>query len=105
MFGPKPKGTWSNLKGKNCGKQYQFLISGIRYRVIEEFYDYDHHLHPVDEVWTFLGYSFLPYEDGLSWFVSMDGVQEWHIRMKCTGEEQSEIVNSLKKYLREDLFA
>jgi hypothetical protein len=60
MFGPKPSGTWSNLTGKNCGRQYQFLKFGIRYRVIKEFYDFDHHLHPIDEVWTFWGIHFYP---------------------------------------------
>ncbi len=77
-FGPKPAGTWTGHKAANCGDNHHFLRAGERYEVIQAFTDYDQHLHAVGESWVFLGYSFLPYDDGMSFFVSFDGEQEWH---------------------------
>ena len=38
----------------------------------------------------FLGHSFLPYEDGMSFFVSIDGINEWHLRLQWRPEEQGD---------------
>ena len=96
MYGPERLGFWSS----NSGPKHKFLISGQRYRVIKEFTDYDHHLHPVGEEWLFLGYSFLPYEDGLSWFVSFDGKQEWHIPMQWREEAQGKTIDALEQFVQ-----
>jgi hypothetical protein len=102
MHGPKQPGQWSILRGPNCGKNHQSLRSGKRYRVIKPFQDYDGDRHNPGERWTFLGYSFLPYEDGLSWFVSLDDLREWCIRLQWRAEAQGEILNNLSHYIIED---
>ena len=101
MYGPQPKGFWSSREAPNCGASHQFLFAGRRYRVIGEFYDHDRHVHPAGEEWLFLGYSFLPYDDGMSFFVSFDGEQEWHIPMQWREEEQGPILDSLGSYVAE----
>lgn len=100
MYGPEKLGYWNSEKAPNCGSKHQILISGKRYRVIKEFADYDRHLHPVGEEWLFLGYSFLPYDDGLSWFVSFDGKQEWHIPMQWRDEEQGKTIDALAQFVQ-----
>lgn len=97
MYGPKPRGFWST----NSAAKYKHLISGHSYEVIQEFTDYDQFTHRVGEQWTFLGYSYLPYDDGLSLFVSMDGSNEWHIRMQCVPEQQGTIVDHLEMFVRD----
>lgn len=98
-FDPHPIGTWSGHKSPNGGLSYQFLHAGKRYVIIKEFSDYDSHIHPVGEKWIFLGYSFLPYDDGLSLFVSLDDKHEWHIRLQLRPEEQSHITDKLSEYI------
>jgi len=75
------------------------LHPGHSYRVTQAFRDYDGTIHPLGEQWTYLGYNFLPYDDGLSLFVSLDGEQEWHIRMQLRPEEQGPIVHDLSLYV------
>jgi len=75
------------------------LEPGRRYRVIKAFTDHDRDTHPEGEEWTFLRSAFVPYHSGLSWFVTFDGVQETHIRMQTTPEEQGPIVSHLADYL------
>ena len=102
MYGPEPIGYWSGLAGPNCGREHQFLRAAKRYRVIKSFRDYDGDMHQIGEEWTFLGYSFLPYDDGMSWFVSLDDVQEWHIRLQWRPEAQGEVLDDLSSYIIED---
>jgi hypothetical protein len=99
-FGPKPAGTWTGHKAANCGDKHNFLRAGERYEVIQAFADYDQHLHAVGESWVLLGYSFLPYDDGMSFFVSFDGEQEWHIRLQWRPEEQGQLLDNLAQYIR-----
>jgi len=99
MYGPKPHGTWTSSVAANSGMQHEFLIAGRRYRVIRPFVDYDKSNHPLGEEWVFLGYSFLPYEDGMSFFVSVDGINEWHLRLQWRPKEQGEILDNLATYL------
>ena len=77
MYGPEQKGKWSS----NCGKKHGHLVAGRKYIVVREFQDFDRDAHPVGEAWTFVGYSFSPYDDGLSLFVSLDDEHEWQMRM------------------------
>src|SRR5687767_5144344 len=100
MYGPEKLGFWSSAKAPNCGPKHQFLTAGMRYRVIKEFTDHDRHIHSPGEEWLFLGYSFLPYDDGLSWFVSFDGTQEWHIPMQWTDDEQGKTIDALASYVQ-----
>ncbi|WP_161966130.1 DUF3601 domain-containing protein [Steroidobacter cummioxidans] len=103
MYGPESIGYWSDLKAPNCGSKHQHLMAGKRYRVAREFRDYDRDTHPIGESWVFMGYSFLPYDDGLSLFVSLDGKQEWHIPMQWRPEEQGPVLGNLAEYVAEEI--
>jgi hypothetical protein len=100
MHGPFQQGHFTSHFDEHS-KSYRHLNAGSSYRVVREFRDYDRGLHVVGETWMFLGHSFLPYDDGLSLIVSLDGLQEWLIRMQCRPEEQEEVVNSLNEYISE----
>ena len=82
------------------GGPYRHLELGVRYVVSAEFRDYDGDLHSPGESWVFLGHSFLPYEDGLSLFVSPDGRSEDQIRLQSRPETQGAIIDSLSDYVR-----
>jgi len=99
MLGPESKGTWSGARAPNTGPIYQFLKAGQRYCVVAQFADSDGHNHPIGEEWIFLGYSFLPYDDGMSFFVSLDGQHEWRIRLQWRTDEQGEILDNLPQYV------
>lgn len=92
MHGPQPSGTWT---GREPAKAWGPLQPGRSYEVCESFFDYDGVEHPVGESWRFLGSSFLPYDDGLSLFVSLDGRNEWHIRLQDRPTEQASVVRRL----------
>ena len=102
MHGPYPRGYWTGATAPNCGRNYDFLTAGTRYRVVREFEDYDRHLHGVGETWVFLGYSYQRHDEGLSLFVSCDGEQEWDIPMQLGAEAQGPIVDYLSEYIREE---
>ena len=98
MYGPEQKGQWSKL---NLKKDHGHLTAGRKYIVISEFQDFDRDTHPIGETWIFLGSSFVPYDDGLSLFVSLDGEHEWQIRMQWRPEEQGAIIDTLESYIKE----
>jgi hypothetical protein len=104
MIGPKKFGFWSKSRAFSKGNS-QFLCPSKWYRVIKSFDDYDGHSHLEGEEWLFLGYSFTPYDDGLSWFVSFDGKSEWCIPMQWNKISQGIIIDSLSEYIviREDI--
>jgi hypothetical protein len=91
-----PKGTYS---AHGVGHDFHHMDVGKRYRVIKEFKDFDGQVHPVGEEWTYVGTAFLPYDDGRSIFVSLDGEKEWHIRMQDRPEEQGPILDKLHEYV------
>ena len=99
MFGPQPAGFWSRHVATGHGSQHQFLVAGRRYRVTREFADFDGMLHPLGEEFTFLGYAFLPYEDGMSFFISLDGVSEWLLPLQWRAETQGAVLSFLRDYL------
>lgn len=93
-----PKGAYSS---RGVGHGYLHLLPGKRYRVVKAFTDFDRQEHPVGEEWIYIGTAFLPYDDGRSIFVSVDGEREWHIRMQDRAEEQQPVLDSLKEYVVE----
>ena len=97
MYGPEPPGRWT---GHIDAGPFKHLVVGRRYVVIREFADHDGTVHPPGEAWTFLGHSFIPYHDGLSLFVSLDGIHEWQIPMQWVKEEQAGIINALQHYVQ-----
>ena len=78
---------------------HSFLQPGKRYVVTRQFIDYDSQVHPVGESWTFVRSSFLPYEDGLSLFVSPDGKAEHQIRLQWRDDEQGSIIDHFSNYV------
>ena len=88
MFIPKRKFTASEL------------VPGKSYRVVAAFKDYDGIIHPVGETWQFTRKSFLPYEDGLSLFVKMNGL-EMQIRLQWLSESQGSIIESFSEFVEE----
>jgi hypothetical protein len=97
MYGPCARGHWTALEAPNCGRDYDFLVAGTRYRVIKEFADNDRDIHAVGEEWVFLGYSYQRHDEGLSLFVSCDGEHEWHIPMHLVPEAEGPIVDYLSE--------
>lgn len=91
-----PKGTYT---GHGVGHGFAHLEPGQRYRVIKAFKDFDGQDHPVGETWTYIDTAFLPYDDGRSIFVSLEGTREWHIRMQDRAEEQGPILDHLRDYI------
>lgn len=63
------------------GYRWAHLVAGHSYVVVRDFVDFDGHVHPAGERWTFTGYTYLPYNDGLSLFVTLDGQPERQIRL------------------------
>ena len=100
MHGPRPAGFWSGRLSADGGSPHQFLQTGQRYRVVREFVDYDRDRHPVGEEWRFCGWSSVPYEDGMSFFVLLDGGQEWQLRLQWREEAQGAILDHLSDYLQ-----
>jgi len=96
VTGPYQAGHWTRSA---LQPRQDFLQAGERYRVRRAFTDFDGDAHPRGEEWTFLGSSFLPHEDGLSLFVSLDGAREWQIRMQWRPETQGKILDALATYV------
>ena len=60
---------------------YGPLVPGWRYRIVRGFRDHDGIEHAPGECWRFDRYTFLPYEDGLSLFVTRDDGGAEQIRL------------------------
>lgn len=83
----------------DADRNYRHLRYNEWCEVIQEFSDYDGGVHPEGETWIFLGHNFVPYEDGMSFFVSPDGEQTVHIRLQWRPEEQGEVLDHLERYI------
>ncbi|UAJ12678.1 DUF3601 domain-containing protein [Glacieibacterium megasporae] len=97
MIGPFEHGHCSANGAKHS---FGSMIVGGRYVVAAPFADFDGDVHPIGEAWTFLGAAFLPYEDGQSLFVSLDGEREWHIRLQWRTEAQGETLDHFDAYVQ-----
>ncbi|MGK9230831.1 DUF3601 domain-containing protein [Inquilinus limosus] len=73
------------------------LVKGRRYEVVREFVDFDGIRHPAGESWTYIGHSFLPYEDGLTLLVRPGEA----IRLQWRPESQGAIIDRLDTHLRQ----
>ncbi|GAA0207702.1 hypothetical protein QOZ96_003077 [Brevundimonas nasdae] len=96
MYGPKPRGHWTQSLPQ---KPFRHLNPGSAYVISQEFTDYDESLHPTGEEWTYLTYNFVPYDDGLSLFVTISGEDEWHIRLQQREDEQGPIIDRLDAHI------
>jgi hypothetical protein len=76
------------------------LTPGQKYKVVKEFLDYDKNLHHVGETWTFAGTNFLPYEDGLTLHVAIDGFPtQVSYRLQWRQEEQAFIIENFTEFV------
>lgn len=99
MIGPKSRGHWSqHLSEVNCGHAYKHLEAGARYTVVQEFTDFDGDIHPPGETWAFLGYAFVPHDDGLSLFVALNPTDEWHIRLRL--DDPASIASQIETFVK-----
>ena len=78
------------------------LTSGQKYIVVKPFTDYDRNVHPVGETFTFSRTNFLPYEDGLTMHVFLDGNPrelvcrfQWRQEQQAVEEDQKENESSV----------
>ena len=78
------------------------LIPGKTYRVITAFKDYDWNIHPVGELWRFVGKNFLPYEDGLTLLIEQNGKQA-SIRLQWRDETQGQLIDDFSDFVEEML--
>lgn len=99
MIGPFEHGHWT---AKSCESEFQSLIAGRRYAVRSDFVDFDGDTHRSGETWKFLGANFLPFDDGQSLFVSLDGMREWHIRLQWRAEQQAHVLDNLDYFIQPD---
>jgi Domain of unknown function (DUF3601) len=74
------------------------LKQGKSYRVIKEFIDYDHQVHPVGETWFFDRTDYVPYHSGLSLFVIENGSGTQY-RFQDVEEEQAELLRTFMNYV------
>jgi hypothetical protein len=97
MFDAFPAGTFTKL---GIDRPFGPFEVGARYEVVRAFTDFDGDTHPPGETWAFLGHNFVPYEDGLSLFVTLDGEREWNMRMCWRPEDQGPVINAFADYVR-----
>ena len=98
MFDAFPAGTFTRLPIRNDFGPFRV---GRRYEVVRAFTDYDGDAHPPGESWTYLGHNFVPYEDGLCLFVTLDGAREWNLRMCWRPGDQGPVIDRFADYVRE----
>lgn len=98
MFAAQPSGTST---AREPARSYGHLVPGTTYEVRKTFVDYEGVQHLAGERWVYRSYGLLPYEDGLSLLVSLDGVNEWHIRLQDRPEEQGAIIHALADHVME----
>ena len=77
---------------------FKHLWPNRAYVVVQSFRDFDGTGHPPGESWIFIGSSFLPYDDGLSLFVVIDG-QRRQIRMQWRDDAQGPIIDKLQDFV------
>jgi hypothetical protein len=76
------------------------LIPGKSYRVLKSFEDYDGFSHPVGEQWRYIDKSFLPYEDGLTLKIELNG-QLTGLRLQWRDDRQAPIIDDFSNYVQE----
>ena len=97
--------NWSRPKLREgpMAKPFKHLRPGLRYHVVRPFFDYDCIGHPAGESWIFDGSSFLPYDDGLSLFVTRDDARSQHIRLQWRPETQGAVIDAMDHFIAESM--
>lgn len=74
------------------------LLVGKEYMVTNAFTDYDGMVHEPGEIWIYEGTNFMPYDDGLTFYVSKAD-EKLAYRLQWRKEEQAEIIENFTKYV------
>lgn len=79
------------------------LTPGKKYKVVKPFTDHDKHVHEPGQTWTFVETNFLPYEDGLTVHLTLDGNPNKVLlfRLQWRREEQADIIEHFRDYVEE----
>lgn len=89
-----PSLSWSHRQA------WEPLRRGWRYRVVRAFTDEQGIIHPPGEEWIYRGYSYLPYDAGLTLFVKLSGDDGfWGIRLCGLDPDQRDVMDRTEKYL------
>ena len=80
-------------------KNYQHLIPGSWYQIAKTFHDFDDLPRPRGTIFRYLGYRFLPYDDGLTLFVSFGDGNESTIRLQWRSGSQAEVLEDFRIYV------
>lgn len=75
---------------------HQTMEPGRAYAVVRAFTDFDGRERPVGERWVFRGYSFLPYDDGLTLHTDPGP----GVRLQWRPETQGEVIDNLGDYIQ-----
>lgn len=67
-------------------KKYDYLIPNEKYAIIKSFSDASGKTFEEGTVFTYLTYTFLPYDDGLQWWITTDNIDVKDIAL-CLKEE------------------
>jgi hypothetical protein len=81
-------------------QNFKHLIAGRRYRLAKDLVDYDGRTHRAGGIYTFVGNSFLPYDDGLTLKFLFEG-DSLRLRLQWRPEAQAEIIDHLENYFVE----
>ena len=74
------------------------LTPGQRYCVVQEFVDYDQHVHLVGETWVFECTNFVPYEDGLTLHMRAHSLPLVY-RLQQRPEEQAALIEHFTDFV------
>jgi hypothetical protein len=86
-----------NAKPFECGKLQ--LVLEVRYRVVLEFRDEDGRMQEPAEEWIYRGYDFLPYDEGLTLFVTWADGGDGVIRMQWHRYAQGQVLDVFERYV------
>ncbi len=101
MIGPLPSGTYTGDASGNSKTCWENLQNGKYYQVVREFFDSDQDFHQIGETWKFLGCTYNQYDEGLSLFVTFDNLNEWHVHLQHTPDEQGVLLDNLADFIAE----
>ena len=77
---------------------HRHLLPGHVYRAAVSYEDFDRHLHPAGETWTFLAATYLPHDAGLTLYMRGSGGLE-RVRLQDAPDTQGAVVADLEAVL------
>lgn len=75
------------------------LVLGRRYRIVQEFRDHHGSVHPVGEEFTYRGYSYFPYDEGHTIYVSTAVGKESFISLCGLDPAQNRVLEAMHEFI------